>query len=110
MVRVLCFMQRLMTDCVLALRVEWAKSKARALRYIEEEELTLVEMSRVIRYFSWRMRCWSEIGEGTSDSMKRRCRAYTEKQVAALQKLSAKFRELWMNVAKAVCCTHIRLS
>jgi hypothetical protein len=101
MVCALISVRQFLINRILALRVEWAKSRARALRYVEEEELTLVEMGRVLRYFSWRMSWWRETaGEGMSVGMKRACRAYAEKQASALEKLSSKFQELWINVAK----------
>lgn len=44
----------------LVLRVEWAKSRARAARWKEELELLEEEMRRSIEFCRWRARWWTE--------------------------------------------------
>ena len=42
------------------MRVEWAKSRARMLRWKEEELLVQEEMRRVIEYLTWKAEWWHE--------------------------------------------------
>lgn len=44
------------------MRVEWAKSKARADRWAEEVILLREEMRRVIQYFHWKANWWVSQG------------------------------------------------
>ncbi|KAM6504122.1 hypothetical protein JOM56_001065 [Amanita muscaria] len=46
-----------------ALRVEWCKARARAHRWQEECLLLEEEMTRVLRYFSWRADWWKAIAD-----------------------------------------------
>lgn len=41
-----------------ALRIEWCKSRARAMRWTEEVELLQEEMRRVLQFFSWQVEWW----------------------------------------------------
>ena len=65
-----------------ALKVEWAKTQARALRYREEEELVIEEMRRVITYLTSKAHWWrnSSVGEGSNKSVRRGCKAYANRQ------------------------------
>lgn len=45
-------------------KVEWARSQARAERWREEVMLLQEEMRRVIAYFRWKARWWCEQGKG----------------------------------------------
>ncbi|KAJ7839774.1 hypothetical protein B0H13DRAFT_2417357 [Mycena leptocephala] len=41
-----------------ALRLEWAKTRARAMRYAEEVDLLQEEMRRVVQFMDWRRDSW----------------------------------------------------
>ncbi|KIK33973.1 hypothetical protein CY34DRAFT_98753 [Suillus luteus UH-Slu-Lm8-n1] len=43
-------------------RIEWCKSRARALRWSEEVELLKEEMRRVLQFFAWQAAWWEEQG------------------------------------------------
>lgn len=51
----------------LALRVEWAKSKARASRWQEEIMLIEEEMRRVIAFGHWKVNWWRQQADRRSD-------------------------------------------
>jgi hypothetical protein len=57
-----------------ALRVEWCKSRARAMRFTEEVELLQEEMMRVLRFLEWQEAWWQIKGQcegwGTMDSLR----------------------------------------
>ncbi|KAF8867909.1 hypothetical protein BD779DRAFT_1463136, partial [Infundibulicybe gibba] len=46
-----------------ALRIEWCKSRARAMRFREEVELLLEEMRRVQRFLAWQEEFWAGKGD-----------------------------------------------
>jgi hypothetical protein len=45
---------------ILALRVEWAKAKARAARWEEEVILLDEEMRRILEFCDWKARWWRD--------------------------------------------------
>lgn len=47
-------------ETFIALRVEWCKSRARAMRWDEEVELLQEEMRRVLQFFEWQRAWWME--------------------------------------------------
>ncbi|KAF8062351.1 hypothetical protein FPV67DRAFT_1563697 [Lyophyllum atratum] len=78
-----------------ALRIEWCKSRARAMRFTEEVELLSEEMERVLRFFKWQQESWrakaeycTPRGEGL--------RGYAERQAAVREAMSACFAKLWL--------------
>ncbi|KAG1844382.1 hypothetical protein F4604DRAFT_1596194 [Suillus subluteus] len=88
-----------------SLRVEWCKTRARHTRWLEEIQLLLVEMRRVLAFFAWEAKCWderqilrvvdrSEYAEGLT--------AYAKRQAAVRRALSASFLEMWSNVGALV--------
>lgn len=82
-----------------AMQVEWAKTHARAQRYVEEEELVLEEMRRVRQYLEWKAQWWCETAglgrESISDRVKAGCIAYAHKQAFYLTSLRIKFTDMW---------------
>ncbi|KAJ7026189.1 hypothetical protein C8F04DRAFT_1212668 [Mycena alexandri] len=44
----------------MALRIEWAKTRARSLRWTEEVDLLEEEMRRVLQFLTWRAGWWEE--------------------------------------------------
>jgi hypothetical protein len=84
---------------ITAFRVEYAKTHARASRYVEEEELVLEEMRRTLRYLEWKASWWRA---KVPCHDKRRIRegqaAYAAKQAAFLDELRLKFERLWRSL------------
>ncbi|KAF8875708.1 hypothetical protein BD779DRAFT_1613396 [Infundibulicybe gibba] len=86
-----------------ALRIEWCKSRARAMRFREEVELLLEEMRRVQRFFTWQEKFWIEKGDidtcqwGNNISPMRAegLRAYANRQAALRHALRDHFGKIW---------------
>ncbi|KAG2144236.1 hypothetical protein DEU56DRAFT_937900 [Suillus clintonianus] len=79
-------------------RIEWCKSRARALRWMEEVELLTEEMGRVIRFFGWEVQRWEErisrcVGESSANT--EGLRAYAARQADIRRRLAGHFRGLW---------------
>ncbi|TFY51020.1 hypothetical protein EVJ58_g10780 [Rhodofomes roseus] len=50
-----------------ALRIEWCQSRARAQRWLEEIELILEEMRRVVQYHGWKHHSWTARADARPD-------------------------------------------
>jgi hypothetical protein len=86
-----------------ALKVEWAKTQARALCYWEEVELVSEEMCIVLVYFTWKASWWrNDVGEGSDERVKKGCFAYAERQANVNDQPRQKFSGLWMNGLRAL--------
>jgi hypothetical protein len=91
--------------CVLAtdvqltvLRVEWAKSRARALRWKEEVMLLKEEMRRVRRFLEWKANWWqsrSDGWDGLDVSIAAGIKAYASRQASIQRALLMEFTRLW---------------
>ncbi|KAF8069148.1 hypothetical protein FPV67DRAFT_1448949 [Lyophyllum atratum] len=87
-----------------ALRIEWCKSRARAMRFSEEIDLLSEEMQRVLRFFKWQQEWWKAKGKYWSNSAAgstphgEGLLAYAEHQAAIREALSARFTMLWLPV------------
>ncbi|KAJ7821404.1 hypothetical protein B0H13DRAFT_1660306, partial [Mycena leptocephala] len=82
-----------------ALRVEWAKTRARLHRQTEQLDLLEAEKTRIPKFLRWRADKWDE------DACKRIAPpenegnlAYAKRQAAILRKLSDGFEEQWKDV------------
>lgn len=88
----------------IALRIEWCKSRARAMRFTEEVQLLQEEMMRVLRFFRWQESWWRSNGpliESKKDISNMRAEglhAYAERQAALRYALHSHFQYLWRNV------------
>ncbi|KAH9885590.1 hypothetical protein C8Q73DRAFT_659447, partial [Cubamyces lactineus] len=81
------------------MRVEWARSRARARRWAEEEKLVLEEMRRVLAYLEWKAAWWRRQGASRQDvtlALRRGLRAYAEKQAGVLDGLRLHFASVWV--------------
>ena len=81
-------------------RHEWMTCRARADRWIEEEELLREEMRRVIVYLEWKSRTWSEkvgvrVGSCTPD-IQRGVDAYARKQSNIHREIAMLFASQWL--------------
>ncbi|KAF7349139.1 hypothetical protein MVEN_01436100 [Mycena venus] len=86
-----------------ALRIEWAKTHARAMRYAEEVELVEEEMRRVVQFLRWRAGWWrSLVGLCASMQLDAALReghaAYAHKQAECMDKIADRFAEHWKDV------------
>ncbi|KAF7984577.1 hypothetical protein HWV62_13799 [Athelia sp. TMB] len=83
-----------------ALRIEWCKSRARAMRWSEEVLLLREEMRRVIAFLSWHADWWIRQGEGRTDidlspEVRQGLQAYAARQAAIRKSMATHFDSLW---------------
>ena len=81
-------------------RHEWMTCRARADRWMEEEELLQEEMRRVIVYLEWKSRAWTEkvgvrAGSCTPD-IQHGIDAYARKQANTYHELAVSFAGQWL--------------
>lgn len=81
-------------------RVQWAKAQARAERYEEEVQLTVEEMGRTLRYFTWKRDWWLSLrpeitGFDSSPEVRAGLRAYAHRQSDIYDKLVTLFVNHW---------------
>ncbi|KAG1785081.1 uncharacterized protein HD556DRAFT_1314530 [Suillus plorans] len=79
-------------------RIEWCKSRARALRWAEEVELLREEMRRVLQFLAWQAAWW----DGQGNRRVRECaaeteglKAYAARQANLRRRLGGHFCMLW---------------
>lgn len=80
------------------MRVEWAKSLARADRWDEETDLTCEEMRRVLETFHRRSKWWltqTTCRPNASAAVQRGIAAYAAKQAAMYVSLAHSFAKKW---------------
>ena len=80
------------------LRVEWAKSRARAARAREEVMLLKEEMNRVLKYLEWKSEWWRQRADtrsGLPKDLAEGVRAYAQDQADVQTALRIHFRRLW---------------
>ncbi len=82
------------------MRAEWARCKARADRWDEEQALLLEEMRRIIEYFQWKSRWWrNQAGRRADVPARLKCglRIYARKQAAVFYKLAIRTASFWVH-------------
>ncbi|TDL25097.1 hypothetical protein BD410DRAFT_717811, partial [Rickenella mellea] len=81
-----------------AMRVEWAKSWARAERWREEVILVTEEMRRTLAFLEWRAKWWESQVDSRMETVdvKSGLRAYAMKQAAVQRDLAKRFARLWI--------------
>ncbi|PPQ77173.1 hypothetical protein CVT26_008093 [Gymnopilus dilepis] len=80
------------------LRVEWAKSRARAARAAEEVMLLKEEMRRVLEYLGWKAMWWRERLDsrgGLDKALTEGVKAFATGQADLQLQLASHFRALW---------------
>ena len=80
------------------LRLEWAKSRARAARAREEVMLLKEEMNRVLKYLEWRSEWWRQcanVRTGLTKDLTEGINAYAQDQADVQNALCMHFRRLW---------------
>ncbi|TDL13624.1 hypothetical protein BD410DRAFT_699276, partial [Rickenella mellea] len=81
------------------MRVEWAKSQARAERWHEEVVLVSEEMRQTLVFLEWRAKWWEmQIDRRIEETanLKSGLRAYATKQAAVQRALAKRFALLWV--------------
>lgn len=84
-----------------AMRVEWAKTKARAERWSEEVRLLQEEMRRVLEYCSWKGIWWRSRQRDREDvdrDVLSGLEAYAHKQATIWERLGQSFGLVWSSV------------
>ncbi|KAJ7303441.1 hypothetical protein DFH08DRAFT_977124 [Mycena albidolilacea] len=83
------------------LRIEWARTRAKAIRYAEEIDLVEEEMRRVLHFLRWRRDRWharAELRVQVDRASQEGQGAYTRKQAGYMQGLRERFKQLWRYV------------
>lgn len=81
------------------LRVEWAKSLARAERWEEEIILLREEMRRILVFLDYQGQWWREQGSlrtERDDVLSSGLRGYAEKQATIRRRLANEFASIWL--------------
>lgn len=80
-------------------RVEWARTRARAKRWGEEIVLLQEEMRRTVVFFEWKMQWWSDQScrrEGLPSVLQRGLACYAHAQADVYRSLAVKCAGLWL--------------
>ncbi|KAK7030161.1 CxC2 domain-containing protein [Favolaschia claudopus] len=88
-----------------ALRVEWAKTRARAWRWTEEVDLLEEEMRRVLEFLKWKAEWWTSLigqREFLSDEDDEGFLAYAHRQSRIQIDLRARFEGNWRDVPRFI--------
>ena len=86
------------------MRVEWAKTQARAHRWQEEVMLVQEEMRRVIAFLDWKASWWRSQSQCRSDvreDIKAGLASYAARQGHLMQNLAETFAALWYPILLA---------
>ncbi|KAJ7253593.1 hypothetical protein C8J57DRAFT_1519322 [Mycena rebaudengoi] len=85
-----------------ALRIEWARTRARHLRWTEEVLLLEEEMRRIVQFLQWQAEWWRKrVGlrdDKIDDIQREGDRAYAMRQAALKDALAASFLEKWKDL------------
>ncbi|KAJ7828186.1 hypothetical protein B0H13DRAFT_2437970 [Mycena leptocephala] len=92
-----------MKAMVESLRVEWAKTRARAHRWTEEVDLLEEEMRRILVFVEWKAQWWRGMKDGRMDVMgnvaaREAFNAYAERQATIQETLKTRFERDWQFV------------
>ncbi|KAK6966338.1 CxC2 domain-containing protein [Favolaschia claudopus] len=93
-----------------AVRVEWAKTKARRDRWVEEVELLREEMRRVLRFLAWRALWWEQrrvVSWEVAPEVRAGLQAYAARQAALVRRVARTWREAWNTSATTAVRTVI---
>ncbi|KZP23155.1 hypothetical protein FIBSPDRAFT_952228 [Athelia psychrophila] len=81
-----------------ALRIQWCRSRARAMRWSEEVLLVREEMRRVLTFFRWHADWWTEQAEHRSNLSpedREGISAYANKQASICRSMAGCFDRIW---------------
>ncbi|KAJ7699410.1 hypothetical protein B0H16DRAFT_1749444 [Mycena metata] len=87
------------------LRVEWAKTRARAARWTEEVDLLEEEMRRILVFLEWKTTWWRGLKGRRPEAVEDRelsdgLNAYAERQAAIQETMKSRFEENWKDVGR----------
>ncbi|KAJ7789959.1 hypothetical protein B0H14DRAFT_3094779 [Mycena olivaceomarginata] len=83
------------------LRIEWARTRAKATRYAEEIDLVEEEMRRVLHFLRWRRDWWharAELRVQVDVDLHEGQAAYARKQAGYMHGLRERFKKVWRHV------------
>lgn len=86
-------------------KIEWAKSRARSLRYQEEVQIVAEEMKRTLRFFVWKANTWRERAtarENISPEHAEGLLAYAERQISILHGLHNSCTTKWRDADRMI--------
>jgi hypothetical protein len=86
------------------LRVEWAKSRARAARWTEEVQLLCEEMRRTLVFMEWKADWWKNQAFRHADApahLRHGIEAYALRQAALHKRIAARHAMHWLPVLKS---------
>ncbi|KAJ7113288.1 hypothetical protein C8R43DRAFT_1138715 [Mycena crocata] len=95
-----------------ALKVEWAKTRARAWRWTEEVNLVEEEMRRVLGFLTWRAEWWEALIDerrDLSDALREAIVAYGTRQAELQRSLRDRFEENWKDVPRYIAMGRAQL-
>lgn len=87
-----------LTSNPIALRIEWCRSRARAMRWTEEVLLLLEEMRRVLAFMEWHASWWegqSARWSGLDAAESEGMAAYAYRQASIRRSMATLFRKNW---------------
>ncbi|KAG6824257.1 hypothetical protein H0H92_007533 [Tricholoma furcatifolium] len=98
-----------------ALRIEWCKSRSRAMRFSEEVELLAEEMQRVLRYLTFKETWWqAKAAYALNNSFVPICQeglvAYASRQASLCAQLHKSFSHSWEKVPITLTSLYSQLS
>jgi hypothetical protein len=84
------------------LRVEWAKTRAKANRWAEEVDLLEEEMRRILVFLEWKAQWWRALRDGRptveGEELREGLLAYAERQAVIQDEMKARFSKDWTHV------------
>ncbi|KAJ6527489.1 hypothetical protein B0H19DRAFT_969948 [Mycena capillaripes] len=87
-------------------RIEWAKARAKSMRFSEEIDLLEEEMARTLRFMRWCARWWMGLvglRAAVQDEASREGHAaYARKQSTYMSGIADRFQEMWKDVAQYI--------
>ncbi|KAJ6487385.1 hypothetical protein C8R47DRAFT_1177491 [Mycena vitilis] len=89
------------------LRIEWAKTRAKAMRYREEVDLLEEEMRRVLQFQEWHAGWWRSLVGIRADlqpdaALREGHAAYAHKQAGYMEGLGVRFRGMWKDTVRYI--------
>lgn len=91
-----------------SMRVEWAKARARMMRWKEELLLVSEEMRRVIEYLKWREQWWHErssLRTHSDDTISSGISGYANKQAVICSRIACQCAHYWLPCLKSIGIT-----
>jgi hypothetical protein len=88
-----------------ALHIEWAKTRARALRWTEEIDLLEEEMRRIAQFLAWSGSWWDQqktLREDVDAALREGLEGYASRQAARQRGLRARFLTMWAGLPAVI--------